>query len=118
MGTRDDVQSFNERFSAALAQQDLGAVADAYTEDARILFPGLPTVRGRAAITELFRETLASGPTRMTFRTEEVWESGDIVVDVGTYTSGDASGKYVVVHERQPDGSLRMAVDAPSSDAS
>ncbi len=117
MSTSDDVRAFNERFSEALAAQDVDAAVDAYTDDARILFPGLPTVRGRAAIAELFRASLASEPTHMTFQTEHVWDGGHFVVDVGTYTSGDRTGKYVVVHERQPDGSLKMAVDAPSGDA-
>ena len=117
MGAHDEVRSFNARFSAALAAQDVEAVVDAYTDDARILLPGLPPVRGRDAISALFRTSLANGPSNITFSTDELWDCGDIVIDVGTYASGGETGKYVVVHERQPDGSLRMAVDAPSRDS-
>lgn len=117
MSTSDDVRAFNERFSAALANQDVEAVVDGYTDDARILLPGLPPVRGRDAITALFRTSLARGPSRITFSTDDVWDCGDVVIDVGTYTSDGETGKYVVVHERQPDGSLKMVVDAPSRDA-
>jgi ketosteroid isomerase-like protein len=117
VGTREDVRKFNAQFSAALANQDVESVVDAYTEDARILLPGLPPVRGRAAISALFRTSLANGPSHITFATDELWDCGDIVIDVGTYTSGGDTGKYVVIHKRQPDGSLKMAVDAPSGDA-
>jgi ketosteroid isomerase-like protein len=116
VGAREDVRNFNEQFSEALANQDVETVVDAYTEDARIFLPGLPPVRGRAAISALFRTSLAAGPSHMSFATDELWDCGDVVIDVGTYTSGGDTGKYVVVHERQPDGSLKMAVDAPSRD--
>jgi ketosteroid isomerase-like protein len=117
MSTEEDVRTFNESFSAALARQDSEAAAEAYTEDARLLYPGHPVIHGRAAIGDLLRDSLAKGPSLITFETEQVWDGGTFVVDVGTYTSGDSAGKYVVVHERQPDGSLRMAVDAPSGNA-
>ena len=48
----------------------------------------------------------------MTFRKGDIWEAGDIVVDVGTYDSSRGAGKYVVLYERQADGSLKLAVDA------
>ena len=117
MSTYDDVRAFNNRFSAALAGQNVELVVEAYTEDARILLPGLPPVRGRDAISALFRTSLAKGPSHITFATDDLWDCGDVVIDVGTYTSDGETGKYVVVHERQPDGSLKMAVDAPSRDA-
>jgi ketosteroid isomerase-like protein len=117
MGAQDDVRAFNEQFSAALARQDSDAATNAYTEHALLFYPGHPRIRGRAALGELLSESLAKGPSAITFETEHVWDGGDFVVDVGTYTSGGSTGKYVVVHERQPDGSLKMAVDAPSRDS-
>ena len=117
MSTEDDVRAFNERFSAALARQDGEAAADAYTDDARLLYPGHPIVHGRDAIGELLRDSLDKGPSHIIFESEQVWDGATFVVDVGTYVSGDSTGKYVVVHERQHDGSLRMAVDAPSPNA-
>jgi len=38
------------------------------------------------------------------------------VVDIGHTIAAGGRGKYVVVHRRQPDGSLKIAIDAPSSD--
>lgn len=116
MTTRDELTAFNERFSAALAAQDANAVVDLYTDDARLLFTGMPMIRGRKAIAEMMGAWLAGSSHQMTFRTGDIWEAGDIVVDVGTYDSPRGAGKYVVLYERQADGSLKLAVDAVSLD--
>src|SRR5580765_1223734 len=116
MTTREEVAAFNGRFSAALAGQDADAVVDMYTDDARLLFAGMPMIRGREAIARLMGAWLAKSPHQMTFQTGDIWEAGDIVVDVGTYDSPRGTGKYVVLYERQPDGSLKLAVDAVSLD--
>jgi ketosteroid isomerase-like protein len=117
MAIRDELTALNERFSAALAAQDVDAVVDLYTDDARLLFTGMPMVRGREAIAKLMGAWLAESPHQMAFQTGDVWEAGDIVVDVGTYDSPRGAGKYVVLYERQSDGSLKLAVDAVSLDS-
>jgi hypothetical protein len=77
---------------------------------------------GRAAIDALLRTprlvavAQISKAIGMTFEAGDIWEAGDIVIDVGTYDSPRGAGKYVVVYERQADGSLRLAVDAVSLD--
>jgi len=116
MATRDELAAFNERFSEALAGQDADAVVSMYTDDARLLFTGMPIIRGREAIAKMMGAWLAESPHRMTFRTGDIWEAGEIVVDVGTYESPRGAGKYVVLYERQADGSLKLAVDAVSLD--
>jgi uncharacterized protein (TIGR02246 family) len=117
VSTSDDIRAFNERVSAAMAAQDAVALADCYTDDARLLLAGQPMIRGRDAIAALFEMSLAQGPHHMRFESTDVWEAGNIVVDVGTIETPRGTSKYVVVHERQPDGSLKMAVDAVTSDA-
>jgi ketosteroid isomerase-like protein len=116
MTIRDELASFNERFSAALATQDTDSLVDLYTDDARLLFAGMPMIHGRQAIAELMGAWLAESPHQMTFQTGDIWEAGDIVVDVGTYDSPRGAGKYVVLYERQTDGSLKLAVDSASVD--
>ena len=64
MTTRDQLVAFNERFSAALAAQDADAVVDLYTDDARLLFTGMPMIRGREAIAKLMGGWLAESPHR------------------------------------------------------
>ncbi len=116
MSTRDELAALNERFSGALAAQDADAVMDLYTHDARLLFTGMPIIRGREAIAKMMGAWLAESPHQMTFQTGDIWEAGNIVVDVGTYDSPRGTGKYIVLYERQADGSLKMAVDAVSLD--
>src|SRR6476619_2021887 len=107
MAIRDELAVINERFSEALAGQDADAVVSMYTDDARLLFTGMPIIRGREAIAKMMGAWLAESPHRMTFRTGDIWEAGEIVVDVGTYESPRGAGKYVVLYERQADGSLK-----------
>ena len=116
MSTRDELAALNQAFEAALASQDADRVAGFYADDARLLFAGGPIVRGRAAIIAMFREDLKAGPVSIHFESGDVLEDGRLVVDVGRYVTPTGGGKYVVVYERQPDGSLKLAVDAASSD--
>lgn len=116
MTARDDVAAFNDAFSAALAAQDVDAVVASYTEDARLLFEGRPMIRGRAAIEAFLAPGLQKRPSIITFESIDVREGESFVVDVGRYKTPTGSGKYIVVHERQADGSLRMAVDSATGD--
>jgi hypothetical protein len=64
----------------------------------------------------LFRDDLAGGPVSIEFESIESFEDGALVVDVGRYTTPKRVGKYVVVYLRQADGTLKLLVDAASSD--
>jgi uncharacterized protein (TIGR02246 family) len=114
--TRDEVAAFNEAFSAAMAAQDVDRVVESYTEDARLLFEGSPMIQGRAAIEAFLGPSLRKRPSIITFETIDILEGGSLVVDIGRFTTPTGTGKYVVVHERQVDGSLRMAVDSATGD--
>ena len=116
MTTREELAAINEGFSRAMAAQDVEAVVAFYTEDARLLSPGKPIIRGRNAITAAFREALKDGPADVTFESGEVLEDGSLVVDIGRTTTPRGQGKYVVVYQRQSDGTLKLAVDAASND--
>lgn len=116
MPIRDELATFNEEFANALERSNSDAVAAMYTEDAVFLSQGAPTVHGREEIRQLMQR-MPSSPERITFETDEVMEDGDLVIDVGTLLAGGVRlGRYVVVHRRQKDGSLRIAVDVPLSD--
>jgi uncharacterized protein (TIGR02246 family) len=100
----------------ALAEQDANRFASYYTDDARFLSHGLPIIRGRAEIEAEVRSWFTSGPLTLRFETGDVIADGSLVVDVGRIISPTGRSKYVVVYQRQPDGSLKIAVDAGSSD--
>jgi uncharacterized protein (TIGR02246 family) len=116
MAIRDEVAAINAGFGEALASQDAERLAAFYADDARLLFPGRPIVRGRAAVDAALRDMVADGPASVRFVSDEVIAAGSLVVDIGRIVSPNSQSKYVVVYQRQVDGSLKLIVDAPSSD--
>jgi len=116
VGVRDELDAINAGFGQAFATQDAERLAAFYADDARLLFPGQPIIRGRAAVDAALRDMVAGGPASLRFVTDEVIEEGPLVVDIGRIIGPGGQSKYVVVYRRQPDGSLRIVVDAASSD--
>lgn len=116
MNTRDELRAINENFADALAKQDVDRVLDFYSDDARLLFHGVPLIQGRTALEEVWREELKE-PAQIRFESGEIFEDGSLVVDVGSYESARGKGKYVVVYERQADGRLKCIVDAGLADS-
>jgi uncharacterized protein (TIGR02246 family) len=116
MTVRDELDAINAGAARALAEQDAKRFASYYADDARLLFHGQPITRGRAEIEAEVRDWVANGPLILQFETGDLIADGSLVVDVGRIVSPTGQSKYVVVYQRQPDGSLKIAVDAGSSD--
>ena len=115
MTIRDELSVLNEQFADAFEDRDVDRLAEFYDDDAVFLSQGTATVAGRDQIREFFRGFPPSSG-RTVFEAGEVLEDGDIVVDIGTLRRGETRvGRYVVIYRRQPDGSLRLAVDVPLS---
>jgi ketosteroid isomerase-like protein len=111
------VRALNEQFLRNLRAGDVDALVDSfYAEDARVLPPNKPMVEGRAAIRELWRGALGRVGD-MTLETVDVQTSGDLAYEVGRFTMGGATGKYLVVLRRQTDGSWKAAADMFSRDS-
>jgi ketosteroid isomerase-like protein len=116
MTIRDELDTINAGFGRAFAAQDAESLAGYYTDDARLLFHGTPIIRGRSAIEAVMRDWVAGGSQVLRFETGEVIVDGSLVVDIGTIVGPSSRSKYVVVYQRQADGSLKIAVDAATSD--
>jgi uncharacterized protein (TIGR02246 family) len=112
----EEVRAFNDAYERALAEQDVEALVSLHTDDARLMMAGQPVIQGRPEIEKVFREWLKEGPVSIRFETEEVLADRELVVEIGHTIAAGARSKYVVVHRRQLDGSLRIAIDAPTSD--
>ena len=118
---RNRIEETNAQFSAAASRGDTAVVAALYTDDAVVLPPNAPIVRGRQAIKGFFDAlTQQMGVPQLTLETIQVDQVGDTACEVGTYSmrlqppGGEPvsdGGKYVVVWKRQSDHSWRLAVD-------
>ena len=116
MTIRDELDAINRGFGEAFATQDAARLAAFYADDARLLFHGRPIIRGRAAIDAEFRDAVSGGPATLRFVSDEVIADGSLVVDIGRIVGPTGQSKYVCIYQRQPDGSLRMLVDAANRD--
>ena len=118
------IRAVSERFSALLVGRDFAALAQLYTQDAVVMPPHQPAVRGRAA----FENWIATFPrvSRFTLKNEEIDGRADVAYVRGTYTMTihpegapgpvEDVGKYLEIRKRQPDGSWLLAADIFNSD--
>jgi len=122
--SQDDFKAAIEKTIAAWEKafnaKDAAAVSKLYTEDAILLPPGSPAVNGRANIQSFFQSFISAGGSDAKLRVVKVESSGEIAYEIGAFEAtlplpqgGTArgSGKYVVIWRRQPDGSVKLAVD-------
>ena len=92
-----------------------------YAENAQLLPPNAPTIKGKAAIAEFWKGFLAAGCTDVELITGDVGAAGDLAYSVGAYgyTLDGARhiGKFMAVYQRQPNGGYRAIADAFSDNA-
>lgn len=98
-----DIAAANDAFVAAFASGDGAAVAELYTEDARLLPPGSDPVDGRAAIAAFWQSVIDSGVADARLMIDEVENFGDTAYEVSHYAMYDADGnvlgegRYIVI---------------------
>ena len=106
MNVRDAIAAGNERFMAAFARQDAAAVAELYTENAKLLPPNSNILEGRAAIQAFWQAVMGMGIASAQLEIQEVDAVGDTAVEVSLFTLYTADGtvadygKYIVVWKR------------------
>jgi ketosteroid isomerase-like protein len=110
----------DEDFSTATAEHDAQAFASFLARDAVFVGDGGVSA-GLAAVSAAWAPLLAPGGPRLSWKPDASRGSleGDVVVTQGAWDLLPAAGglrrtgRYVTVWERQPDGKLRVALDAP-----
>jgi uncharacterized protein (TIGR02246 family) len=103
-------------FEEAANSKDAAAVGSLYTEDATLLPPGSPMIKGRQNIQQFWKSFFDAGASDGKLTTVELNAMGDVACEIGAFEAnmpgaGKTQGKYVVIWKRQPDGNIRMAVD-------
>jgi ketosteroid isomerase-like protein len=113
----------DEEWAALSASgQDVDRIVSFWTDDARVLAPGLPTFSGKAALRSYVEAALAIPGFHITWTTSEAGLSPDgqlaylLGTNAVTMTGPEGqpvttSGRAVTVWRREPDGTWRCAVD-------
>ncbi len=119
VGLRADVESAHDGLVASFRAGDLAGVARGYTDDAVMLGPDGYRIQGKEAMEKYW--TGLRGGRDWTLEALDVDGDRDLVFELGrsTLVHENHDGqivtsvvKFVGVWRRQPDGSLKLAVDA------
>jgi len=115
--SRIELGQMNRDFAAALNARDARAAAALYAEDAVLIPPGEPILRGRSAIEEYWRGAIESGGIRdVSVETMDAHSSGSLGYETGSFLltvngpDGEPvvdRGRYVEVLRRESDGTWR-----------
>jgi ketosteroid isomerase-like protein len=113
---RKAVEEGNRQFGAAVERKSYTDMAALYTDDAKVLPPDAPTVTGKKAIENFWREAAtALGLVGATLKTLDLEVAGDTAYEVGVAQlktgKGPATVKYVVIWRRGEDGKWRLHRD-------
>lgn len=120
------IDKLRAAYTSAWNAGNAAEIADLYTEDAVALPGNQPTADGRDAILKYNQDFFAQfTPGKMELTPEETKIMGDWAFDRGTYhmmatpTSGgdavEAQGRYLVILQRQADGSWKVARDTDNT---
>ena len=126
--TRDKIVKINQQMAKAMMEGNAQATLGFYTKDAVSLPNYGEMVKGIDAIKKSNDEMMSSGMkiNSMEFKTVMVNTYGNMVSEIGTYKMNatmpgmaapiDDEGKYLTLWEKQPDGSLKIKVEAWNTD--
>ena len=104
---RKEIAAANEKFMAAVGQQDAAALAALYTKGGQLLPPNSDFVTGREAIQGVWQAVMDMGILRAEMEIVEVEDHGKTAIEVSRYTlyaEGDVvadKGKYIVVWKKK-----------------
>ena len=124
---RQGIETTRKAYAAAWQNGSAAQIANLYTPDAQVLYPDRPPVSGHDAIVEYFTGFFTQFPkNQFELISKEVVVNGPWAFDQGSYRwkgtprAGGAPeedyGKYLVILQRQPDGTWKVARDMDNSD--
>jgi uncharacterized protein (TIGR02246 family) len=117
---RSEIQAIIDAFTKAANAKDANTLAGFYADDATLLPPGQPAIKGKDNIRNFWQDFLNAGAGDAALKIVSVDGSGDLVYEIGEWAAimpspgggtAPATGKYLVVYKRQPDGKLKMVAD-------
>jgi uncharacterized protein (TIGR02246 family) len=117
-GAEATIRSGAKAWQDAANRGDVAAMMSIYAEDAVLMPPNAPQLRGRTAIQQ-FWSGMAGAHPQIAINPTTVWDSCDLATEVGTYdlhigTTHD-TGKYVITWKRM-NGEWKAVADIFNSD--
>src|SRR6187551_280085 len=120
----DEIGEARAAFTAAIARADADGAGSVYTEDARLQPPSVGLIEGRPSITKFWAAGIGVGVSHAEFDPVAVRHQNGLAYEIGPYAlriqtgreSAVERGTYLVVHERQPDGTWLRAAEMFSAD--
>jgi uncharacterized protein (TIGR02246 family) len=116
---KTSIDQANQTFSAAFAKGDAASLAAFYTEQATILPPGAPMMKGRKNIEAFWKEAMTT-LKNLKLKAVDVESLGTTTArEIGTFTADAGQqqvvGKYVVIWKKSGK-SWRLATDIWNTD--
>ena len=123
---RAAIDKLRSDYQSAFNSNDASAAAAHFTESAVSMPPNDEALSGRQAITDDMSAMFEGMSAELTISSEEVEVAGDWAFDRGTFTmkmtpKGDDEamedkGKYLVIFQKETDGSWKIAREVWNSD--
>ena len=111
---------------SAVNASDADRCAAVWAADGVLMPPHHPSVHGRQAIVQHFRNLFSRSKFRFTFTSSDIHLAGDTALERVTYTAAiwpgdddgsiEDAGKGLHVYLREPDGSWKLVYDIWNSD--
>ena len=127
MSIRDEVLEFRRSYMERQEAGDVEGCVAHWDADGMLLPPGAPAVRGRAALLEWYEASFAQVRHDFVVNYDEVHAAGEWSFATGTArgrlipqlgaTPPEGSYKFVEIHRRQPDGSIKCYAHMWSSNS-
>jgi ketosteroid isomerase-like protein len=111
--TAEALGQMNRDFAKALVAKDAAAAASLYAEDASILPPNEPIVKGRENIQKYWQAGIDAGIVGASVHTIDAKSNGDVGYEIGSYemqmkdSAGNITvekGKYTEILKRNAEG--------------
>jgi uncharacterized protein (TIGR02246 family) len=121
-----EVLAIAQAWEKCASAKDARGMAGLYTENATLLPPGQPAITGRPNIQGFWQGFFDAGASDAKLTSIQISGSGDLAYEIGEYSAmmpqpsggtAPGTGKYLVVFERQQDGTLKMKADMFSPNA-
>lgn len=131
-GLKGEIEKIDKACEAAMLTNNpdsyISFLTNYYTDDAISLPSYQPMVKGIEAIKKAVQaeDNMGMKMTAFDLTTTDIFESGDLVYEIGTYTLTlqmegapdpiNDYGKYLTIYEKQDDGSLKIKLDTWNTD--